>query len=325
MSLTRFVNVSTVNNLLKKGIINKEGVRLLDCSYNVSQKLDWKQFEKELYGKFEVLNSLKTPSKKLYLSGHIPNAVHMSLDAAMYPSKYERFSIYPPEVFQEYMQLLGINRDEHLILYGRGALGGMMFPARLAWLLKSYGHEKISLIDGGFGQWQNNGFEVATDDVKLKAGDWEAKDKIKEHVIKFEELEEKDGNEKAFIEKTDENNFLDSRGRAQFEGLEDTGLDNYKVSGSHIPGFKNTPSVELLTKDGLMKSDSEIKKWGLSNGLIEGQPVIINCNTGMQASLLSYAIEDTFSGPKPRVYNGSLKEMEARDPKKISAGRVHLP
>ncbi|KIH61237.1 hypothetical protein ANCDUO_08495 [Ancylostoma duodenale] len=90
--------------------------------------------------------------------------------------------------------MIGVNEGEHIILYARGALGGM-----------SYGHnpEKLSLLDGGLAQWMRQGLEVSTDDVQLPSGNWKARDLINEYNIKFEELEDKDA-DKMYIERTDE-------------------------------------------------------------------------------------------------------------------------
>ncbi|RCN28517.1 hypothetical protein ANCCAN_25738 [Ancylostoma caninum] len=45
----------------------------------------------------------------------------------------------------------------------------------------------------------------------------------------------------------------------------------------------------------------------------------------MQASMLAHIISVAVPEISPRVYNGSMKEMELRDPKRISGGRSHLP
>ncbi|KAK6024885.1 hypothetical protein OSTOST_09229, partial [Ostertagia ostertagi] len=108
MSLKRLIDVNTVAQLLKNNIINKEGVKILDCTYDhslVKKKPDWKHFQKELYGKFEKILAQPCPSKQQYLSGHIPSAPHICMDVAFYPSEYERFALYPPDVFQEYAQV----------------------------------------------------------------------------------------------------------------------------------------------------------------------------------------------------------------------------
>ncbi|KAK6049050.1 rhodanese-like protein [Cooperia oncophora] len=171
MSLKRLIDVNTLAQLLKNNIINKEGVRILDCTYEhslIAKKPDWKHFQKELYGNFERILAQPCPSRQLYLSGHIPKAPHICMDVAFYPSEYERYALYPPDVFQEYMQMLGVDADEHLILYAREMCGGMLHAAKIAWLLKSYGHEKVSLVDGGFDEWVKKGHPISKDDVKLQ-------------------------------------------------------------------------------------------------------------------------------------------------------------
>lgn len=60
----------------------------------------------------------------------------MDLSIATYPGLYEPYAMYPPEIFQKYACLLGINRSEHIVLYGRDYIAGMMFPCRISWLFK---------------------------------------------------------------------------------------------------------------------------------------------------------------------------------------------
>ncbi|EPB66348.1 hypothetical protein ANCCEY_14560 [Ancylostoma ceylanicum] len=272
-------------------------------------------------------------SKQLYLSGHIPDAAFMSLDAALFPSQYERFALYPPDIFEKYIQMIGVNEGEHIILYARGALGGMVFSSRIAWLLKacalisntSYGHdpEKVSLLDGGLASWMRQGLELSTDDVQLPVGDpgnWKAHDKLSEYNIKFEEMEDKDG-DKMYLERTDEVgwkvsglvNFLDARHRGQFNGTEDTGLDPYRVGGSNIPGFKNAPAAELVNDNGQLKSKDEIRQWLYANGYKSDKPVVTLCNTGMQASMLAQIISYAVPEISPRVYNASFAPIALKE------------
>ena len=41
----------------------------------------------------------------MYLTGHIPQAIHADLDVAMYPSQYQRYTYYPPHIFEQYVQV----------------------------------------------------------------------------------------------------------------------------------------------------------------------------------------------------------------------------
>ncbi|CAJ0590048.1 unnamed protein product [Cylicocyclus nassatus] len=326
MSLKRIIDVPTLAELLKKNVINKEGVRLLDCSYAVGTKPDWKKFKADLYGNFKEILAQPSLSKKMYLLGHLPEAAFMSFDAALYPSQYERFALYPAELFEKYIQMIGVNQGEHIILYSRGAIGGMMFSSKAAWLFKSYGHspDKISILNGGLERWVRLGHELSKEEVLLPTGNWRASDQIEKHNIKFEELENKDG-DKAYIERTEEVNFLDARVRQQFEGTEETGLDAHRVKGSHIPGFKNAPAVDLINENGELKSFEDIREWFTQKGYKPNHPVVTICNTGMQASMLAHIMEIAVPETSPRVYNGSMKEMEARDPKRIVAGKSQVP
>ncbi len=99
---------------------------------------------------------------------------------AIFPGKTERYALYPPELFEQYVRLLGINNGDHLVLYDRGPMGGMLWASKLWWLFRVstvvhlvplirasfqiYGHEGVSLLNGGFSAWMSHGLEV-TDEV----------------------------------------------------------------------------------------------------------------------------------------------------------------
>ena len=74
--------------------------------------------------------------QKAYLQAHIPGARHFDLNVAMFPGEFERFSFYEPEIFQQYVQLLGVDSDNRIILYSRGICGGMLFASRAYWIFK---------------------------------------------------------------------------------------------------------------------------------------------------------------------------------------------
>ena len=50
-------------------------------------------------------NNAVFSSRDLYLAGHIPQAIHADLDVAMYPSQYQRYTYYPPHIFEQYVQV----------------------------------------------------------------------------------------------------------------------------------------------------------------------------------------------------------------------------
>ncbi|EYC11298.1 hypothetical protein Y032_0051g2129 [Ancylostoma ceylanicum] len=90
------------------------------------------------------------------------------------------------------------------------------------------------------------------------------------------------------------------------------------VKGTHIPGFKNLPAAELV-EEGVMRSPEEVRDWLTLHGFKPDRPTVVMCNLGVQAAMLAYAIETVFPHNPIQVYNGSLKEMVARNPKRISS------
>uniref|UniRef100_A0A914C3V5 Rhodanese domain-containing protein n=1 Tax=Acrobeloides nanus TaxID=290746 RepID=A0A914C3V5_9BILA len=320
MQLSKLIDAHNLNSLIRKAT---SGFRILDCTYNrvvPPEMQNPKEFKEKHYGKIEELLKLPSPHRDIYLQSHIPTAVHIDLNIAMYPGRYQKFSLYEPEIFEKYIQLLGVNAGDHLILYGRGPFGGMLWPAKFYWLFKSYGHHKVSLVNGGFADWIRNGFGIESfkETPKIKSGNWEAKDRLDLNITYEELVKNEPENSTDLNELAKKANILDSRIRGQYEGTEETGLDPYNVEGCYIPGTKNVPVVELVDENGHLKDKEEIDKYLKKANFEPNKPAITMCNLGIQASLLSFILEEIHPKIPTRLYNGSMKEMEVRDPRRIS-------
>uniref|UniRef100_A0A914EIX5 Rhodanese domain-containing protein n=1 Tax=Acrobeloides nanus TaxID=290746 RepID=A0A914EIX5_9BILA len=152
-------------------------------------------------------------------------------------------------------------------------------------------------------------------------------------MVKFEEIvQHEPENSTDLKELAKKFNILDVRNRGVYEGKEDAGFDSTKITGSYIPGTKNIPIAELVDPNGNLKSNEEIEKSSsfpyssLSINDLElkeanfdpKKPCITMCSMGTGAALLAFILGQFNLKAPIRVYNGSMKEMEARDPKKIS-------
>uniref|UniRef100_A0A0R3RQD8 Rhodanese domain-containing protein n=1 Tax=Elaeophora elaphi TaxID=1147741 RepID=A0A0R3RQD8_9BILA len=317
MKLKNFVSTSVVADIFKKGgFKNGGGYRLLDCDGDL-QSRNHQEFMKTKYGKFEEMMAMKTKQYWDYLEKHIPQAVHIDLNIATYPGLYESYAMYPPEIFQKYARLLGISRSEHIVLYGRQYIAGMMLPCRISWLFKYYGHGAVSIVDGGLAAWEKDGGEITREVPEITPGDWEA-ELCSDCIVTYEQLVEKDSSGMNIFDKTDQINFFDTRPRDQFEGKVDNIFDPKKVSGSHVPGTKCAPAIEMISEKGRLKDPKELKNWLQKCGFKQDLPIISQCLRGVQACFLNLVIEDLFPSVRPRVYHGSCSELQARDPKRIS-------
>lgn len=322
MQLKNLISVSTLSSILKNGGFNQKGYRLLDCTSTTVPKHGYKVFKKDMYGNFEAMIGLETQARKDYLKAHIPEAIHMDLAVATYPGRYQAYAMYPPELFQNYMRLLGINHGDQIVLYGRDALHGMLYTCAAAWMLKTYGHERIAVLDGGLAQWKKHDGEVTSKVPQLKRGDWKASMNMQK-VITYDELTERDQAGHDLFDKIGSLNWLDTRTKGQFTGAEPTNLDPQTVKGSYIPGSRSAPAVDLFV-NGVLKPVDELRKWLSECGYERGKPIITSCNRGMQAAVVALALEHADPTLKPRVYSASFEELEERNPKKISAGKNYV-
>uniref|UniRef100_A0A0N4ZWH5 Sulfurtransferase n=1 Tax=Parastrongyloides trichosuri TaxID=131310 RepID=A0A0N4ZWH5_PARTI len=328
--LDKLISTKTLHDIIQNGGAAINGVRILDCTYSVTPKPDWKNFQMYELGQFEKLMKKPSKHKEEYLKSHIPSANHFDLDVARFPGRYERFSFYQPELFEIYAHKLGINKGEHLVLYSRGPYNGMLFAANVFWMFKCYGHKDLSVLDGGFNKWCKDLYPVesGSNDENIQLGNWSATDNFKINV-KYSELIEKDEEGKDMFDQTTKNLFIDARPTKVYNGEVETGLNPYFVDGSYIPGTVNLPISELFKLDGTLKKEDEVKdvigKKNLDIIDDEGKKkkeVITFCNTGTQATILNFVFENIYPKIETRLWNGSLKELEVRNPKRISGKAV---
>ncbi len=96
-----------------------------------------------------------------YEAAHIPGALFADLvrefsdTSAPFP-----FTKPSPEQFAAAIGSLGISNDTHVVCYD-GA--GTMWATRMWWLLRAFGHDNASVLDGGLKKWQAEGRPVSTE------------------------------------------------------------------------------------------------------------------------------------------------------------------
>lgn len=95
-----------------------------------------------------------------YEQGHIPGAVFVDLDRDLSAEPGPgRHPLPDPEVFLTTLGRLGITPLSEVVVYDD--VQGMV-AARLWWMLRSIGHRKSRLLDGGFQGWVEEGRQVET-------------------------------------------------------------------------------------------------------------------------------------------------------------------
>ncbi|KAI0228202.1 3-mercaptopyruvate sulfurtransferase [Lamellibrachia satsuma] len=116
---------------------------------------------------FQVLDAswhmpaFKRDAPKEFAEKHIPTAQFFQID----PYKG---TLPTPEQFGEDVGKLGVGNDTHVIVYDSNANFGMFSAPRAWWLFRYFGHENVSILDGGFPKWEEAGYETTADVDKVE-------------------------------------------------------------------------------------------------------------------------------------------------------------
>ena len=98
-----------------------------------------------------LLDSRYPNGKEKYVNGHLSRALFVDVDhdLADIQSDFKMGGRHPmPDVekFIPVLNRLGISPDSHVVVYD-DASGA--FASRMWWMLRSIGHEKVQVLDGG--------------------------------------------------------------------------------------------------------------------------------------------------------------------------------
>ena len=95
-----------------------------------------------------------------YRDGHVPGAVFLDVDTDLAAPRGQgpgRHPLPAPEAFAAAMSRAGIGPGTHVVAYD---FGDASTAARLWWLLRYFGHERASVLDGGMARWVAEGHPV---------------------------------------------------------------------------------------------------------------------------------------------------------------------
>lgn len=232
-----------------------------------------------------------------YLAGHLPDAPYFDIEAlsdhtSPYPHMLPR-----AETFAVAMRELGVSSDKHLVVYDEGNL----FSApRAWWMLKTFGVAQVSILAGGLQGWKEAGFALATGNVNLPEGEFEA------HA---DESRVKRLTDVLLISHEGGAQIVDARAANRFNAEVDEPRPG--LHRGHIPNSLNVP-WNTLVEQGKLKQEAELRRLFANAGVDITQPVVASCGSGVTAVVLILAL--TALGARDvTLYDGSWGEWGSRD------------
>jgi thiosulfate/3-mercaptopyruvate sulfurtransferase len=222
-----------------------------------------------------------------YEDGHIPGAVFVDLDTdlAATPGLDGRHPLPPLPEFADTLGRLGIGPEDEVVVYDDA--GGAV-AARLWWMLRSIGHDAVSLLDGGYQAWVEAGHPVESGEVTPEPSHYPEPDGY-QGVVARQRLAGR--------------TLVDARAPERFRGE----VEPVDPKAGHIPGAVNRPLTDNLDDDGRFLDAGALS--GMYGDL--EQPVVY-CGSGVNACHLAVAM--VAAGLEmPDLYAGSFSEWSRRD------------
>lgn len=247
---------------------------------------------------FDVSNSKN--AKANYETEHLEGALFIDLNTqlAAIKSDFSEGGRHPlPEIenFAQTLTDLGISREKHLVIYDD--TNGSNASARFWWMLKSIGHEKVQVLNGGLNQAKENHFPMSSK-TEIIAPSAEAYriDHWSLPMIGMDELEN--------ISEDPNYLVIDVRSKERYEGK----TEPIDLIAGHIPGAINIPFTENLDHNGLFLQPNELKnKYESIFGEIKAENIIVHCGSGVTACHTLLAL-DYAEMKTPKLYVGSWSE-----------------
>jgi thiosulfate/3-mercaptopyruvate sulfurtransferase len=245
--------------------------------------------------------------RQAYARGHIPGALFLHLDDDLSGARTGGNGRHPlPEVarFAGRMSACGVDAATQVVAYDNE---GGIFAARLWWMLRWLGHEKVAVLDGGLAGWKRSGHALEDSVPVVEPRDFVARPQ--DMAVDVGQILDDFGTEWMLI--------VDARSPERFRGENET-LDPV---GGHIPGAVNRYYLDNLDGDGWFFKPAEQLR-GEFLKLLDGRPaeqVVQQCGSGVTACHNLLAMELAgLSGS--RLYPGSWSEWCADPARPVARG-----
>ena len=177
----------------------------------------------------------------------------------------------------------------------------MMTSPRVWWSLRAFGHQKVSLLDGGMVKWRAEGREASTDAPEI--ADTSFKAAFAPSMIRS--LEDVRTNLDTATEQV-----LDARSAGRFAAAEPE--PRPECRSGHIPGSFNLPFNTLIDPDtATVRPAAELSARLADSGIDTNRPVVTTCGSGVTACVLALAMHLT-GKDDVAIYDGSWTEWGGR-------------
>ena len=238
--------------------------------------------------------------RQQYETAHIPGAYYLDLNRDLSSPAGVHGGRHPlPDemVLGDKLAAMGISSDTLVVAYDDSRFG---FAARLWWLLRYYGHDRVALLDGGYTNWAND-YPVTSDLPAVTVRGNFQPQLQSDWIVDIDRVRA--------IQHSAAHLLIDSREPDRYLGK----TEPIDPAAGHIPSAVNYPWQGVTTPEGFcLPIQAQQQRWSaISPDLVSSaQPQlekIVYCGSGVTACVNLFSLELAgISGAK--LYPGSWSD-----------------
>lgn len=246
-----------------------------------------------LDGSFK-LPGVKPIAAEDFKARHIQNARFFDIDAIADHDTALPHMLPSAEAFEAYAADLGLSNNSVVVVYDTP---GLMSAGRVWWTLRTFGHDKVAVLDGGLRKWLAEGHPVTDVVAAVARGSFDATFNAAAVRSKADVL--------ANLENGAEQ-VIDARSAARFTAEEKEARPGLR--SGHIPGSFNLPFNALTDPEtGELRDTKTIREAFENSGLDLSAPVIASCGSGVTAGALAFGLH-LVGKDDVAIYDGAWTE-----------------
>lgn len=244
------------------------------------------------------LPSAARDARAEFAAGHIPGARFLDLASLSDPAAEAPKAVPSAAQFADRLATLGVEPGAAVILYDDSVLR----TSARAWLIfRLHGWRDVAVLDGGLAAWKSAGLPVEPGEAEVARSSL-----VESDLRRSDGLLRGKAQMLANIEQGAEQ-VVDARDEDRFNGKADT---VHGLPGGHIPGARNLPYTRLLTSDGRLRPDGELRAVFADAGINLAEPIVGACGSGVTASVVLFAAR-RLGAERLALYDGSWLDWGA--------------